>query len=92
MNIRLIGQVPRCENNIVTEVPGEVPGEKQAGSLLVPMVPIAFVWVGYREGSLAPTCFDAGTFRVRRPEKTGSDRFHGVGMVRGLNHSQSDED
>ena len=78
MDIVSARQVPRCENNIVTEVPGEVPGEKQAGSLLVPVVPIAFVRVGYREGSLAPTCFNAGTLRVRRPEKTGFNCFHGV--------------
>ena len=82
----------RCENYVIPKVPAEVPAEKQAGRLLVPVVPITLVWVGYREGSLAPTCFDAGTFRVRRPEKTGSDRFHGVGVVRGLNHSQSDQD
>ena len=92
MHIVSTGQVSRCENDIVAEVPGEVPGEKQAGRLLVPVVPIALVWVRYREGSIAPTCFDAGTLRVRRPEKTCFDRFHGVGMVRGLNHSQSDED
>jgi hypothetical protein len=82
----------RCENDIVTEVPGEVPGEKQAGSLLMTVVPIAFIRVGYREATLAPTCFDAGTLRVRRPEKTCSNCFHGVGVVRGLNHSQSDQD
>ena len=81
----------RCENDIVPKVPGEVPGEKQAGRLLVTVVPVRFVRVGYRQGTLTPTCFDAGTLRVRRPEKTGYDRFHGVGVVRGLNHSQSDE-
>ena len=79
MHIVSARQVSRCENNIVPEVPGEVPGEKQAGGLLVTIVPIAFVRVGYREATLAPTCFDAGTLRVRRPEKTGFDRFHGVG-------------
>ena len=68
----------RCENYVIPKVTGEIPGEKQSGRLLVPVVPIAFVGVGYREGSLAPTCFDAGTLRVRRPEKTGFDRFHGV--------------
>ena len=78
MDICTVGQVSRCENNIVTKVPGEVPGEKQAGCLLVSMVPVAFVWVGYREATLAPTCFDAGTLRVRRPEKTGFNCFHGV--------------
>ena len=78
MDICPVGQVSRCENNIVTEVPGEVPGEKQAGCLLVSVVPVRFVRVGYRNATLAPTCFDAGTLRVRRPEKTGFDRFHGV--------------
>ena len=78
MDICPVGQVSRCENYVIPKVPGEVPGEKQSGRLLMPVVPIAFVWVRYREGSLAPTCFDAGTFRVRRPEKTGFDRFHGV--------------
>ena len=80
MDICPVGQVSRCENDIVAEVPREVSGEKQAGGLLVPIVPIAFIRVWYREATLAPTCFDAGTFRVRRPEKTGSDRFHGVGV------------
>jgi hypothetical protein len=91
MDIVSTGQVTRCENDIVPKVPAEIPGEKQASRLLVPVVPIAFVRVRYREGSLTPTCFDAGTLRVRRPEKTGSDRFHGVGVVRGLNHAQSDQ-
>lgn len=81
----------RCENYVIPEVPAEVPAEKQAGRLLMPVVPIAFVRVGYRETTLAPTCFDAGTFRIRRPEKTGFDRFHGVVVVRGLNHPESDE-
>ena len=78
MDIVSARQVPRCKNNIVTEVPGEVPGEKQAGRLLMPVVPIAFIRVGYRKATLAPRCFNAGTLRVRRPEKTGFDRFHGV--------------
>ena len=91
MDICPVGQVSRCENYVIPKVPREVPGEKQSGRLLVPVVPIAFVGVRYRQGTLAPTCFDAGTLRVRRPEKTGSDCFHGVGVVRGLNHSQSNE-
>lgn len=91
MNIGLIGQVTRCKNNIVPEVPGEVPGEKQAGRLLMPMVPIAFIRVRYRQASLAPRCFNPCSFRVCRPEKTGFDRFHGVGVVRGLNHPEGDE-
>ena len=78
MDICPVGQVSRCENYVIPKVPREVPGEKQSGRLLVPVVPIAFVGVRYREGTLAPTCFDAGTFRVRRPEKTGFDRFHCV--------------
>ena len=78
MHIVSARQVSRCENNIVPEVPGEVPGEKQAGGLLVSVVPIAFIRVGYRQGPLAPACFNAGTFRIRRPEKTGFDCFHGV--------------
>ena len=72
------GQVSRCENYVIPKVPAEVPAEKQSGRLLMPVVPIALVWVRYRKVTLAPTCFDAGTLRVRRPEKTGSDRFHGV--------------
>ena len=92
MHIVSTGQVSRCENYVIPKIPAEVPAEKQAGRLLVTVVPIAFVRVRYREAALAPTCFDAGTLRVRRPEKTCFDRFHGVGMVRGLNHSQSDED
>ena len=79
----------RCENYVIPKVTGEVPAEKQAGRLLVPVVPIAFVRVGYRKATLAPTCFDAGTFRVRRPEKTGFNCFHGVGVVRGLNFKPS---
>lgn len=91
MDICPVGQVTSCENYVVPKVTGEVPGEKQAGRLLVTVVPVRFVRVGYRKATLAPTCFDAGTLRVRRPEKTGSNCFHGVGVVRGLNHSQSDE-
>ena len=79
MDICPVGQVARCENYVIPKVTGEIPGEKQAGRLLMPVVPITLVRVGYRKGSLAPTCFDAGTLRVRRPEKTGSYRFHGVG-------------
>ena len=79
MDICPVGQVARCENYVVAEVPAEVPAEKHAGRLLVPVVLIAFVRVGYREGSLAPTRFDAGTLRVCRPEKTGFNCFHGVG-------------
>ena len=78
MDIVSAGQVPRCENNIVTKVPREVPAEKQACRLLVTVVPITFIRVGYRKATLAPRCFNAGTLRVRRPEKTGFDRFHGV--------------
>ena len=78
MDIVSTWQVSRCENYVIPKVPAEVPAEKQAGRLLVPVVPITLVRVGYRKGSLAPTCFDAGTLRVRRPEKTGFDRFHGV--------------
>jgi hypothetical protein len=72
------GQVSSCENDIVAEVPGEIPAEKQAGRLLVPVVPVYFIRVRYRQGSLAPTCFYAGTLRIRRPEKTGFNCFHGV--------------
>ena len=79
MDICPVGQVSRCENYVIPKVPAEVPAEKQAGSLLMPVVPIAFVGVRYREGTLAPTCFDAGTLRVCRPEKTGFNCFHGVG-------------
>ena len=79
----------RCENYVIPKVPAEVPAEKQTCRLLMPVVPIALVWVRYREAALAPTCFDAGTFRVRRPEKTGFDRFHGVGVVRGSNQPES---
>ena len=82
----------RCKHYVIPEVPAEVPAEKQSGRLLMPVVPIAFVRVGYRQATLAPTCFDASAFRVRRPEKTGSDRFHGVVVVRGLNHPESDQD
>ena len=78
MDIVSTWQVSRCENYVIPKVPGDVPGEKQSGRLLVPVVPIAFVRVGYREGTLTPRCFDAGTLRVRRPEKTGSDSFHCV--------------
>lgn len=91
MDIVSTWQVSRCENYVITKVPAEVPAEKQAGSLLMPVVPIAFVGVRYREGTLAPTCFDAGTLRVCRPEKTGFDRFHSVGVVRGLNQPESNE-
>ena len=79
MDICPVGQVSRCENYVIPKVPGEVPGEKQAGRLLMPVVPVRFVRVRYRQGTLAPTCFDAGTFRVRRPEKTCFNCFHGVG-------------
>ena len=92
MDIVSTGQVSRCENYVIPKVPAEVPAEKQAGRLLVPVVPIALVWVRYREGSLAPTCFDAGTLRVRRPEKTGSNCFHGVGVVRGSDQPESNQD
>lgn len=61
------GQMSRCENYVIPEVPAEVPAEKQTGRLLMPVVPIAFVRVGYRETTLAPTCFDAGSLRVCRP-------------------------
>ena len=71
MDICPVGQVSRCENYVIPKVPAEVPAEKQAGSLLMPVVPVRFVRVGYRQVTLAPTCFDAGTLRVRRPEKTG---------------------
>ena len=83
-----VGQVSRCKHYVATKVPRE----KQSGRLLVPALPVHFVRVGDRQITLAPTCFDAGTFGVCRPEKTGFDRFHGVGVVRGLNHSQSDQD
>jgi len=79
MDICPFGQVSRCKNDIFAEVPGEVPGEKQSGRLLVSVVTVRFVRVGYRQATLAPTCFDAGTLRVRRPEKTGFNCFHGVG-------------
>ena len=79
MDICPVGQVSRGKHYVVTKVPREVPREKQSGRLLVSVVPVHFVRVGYRQATLAPTCFDAGTFRVRRPEKTGFDRFHGVG-------------
>ena len=78
MDICPVGQVSRCENYVIPEVPGEVPGEKQSGRLLVPVVPITFVGVRYRDGTIAPTRFDAGTLRVCRPEKTGFNCFHGV--------------
>ena len=78
MDICPVGQVSRCENYVVAKVPREVPGEKQSGRLLVPVVPVRFVRVRYRQGTLTPRCFDAGTLRVRRPEKTGFNCFHGV--------------
>ena len=92
MHVVSTWQVARCENYVIPKVPREIPGEKQSGRLLMPVVPITLVRVGYRKATLAPTCFDAGTFRVRRPEKTGSDRFHGVGVVRGLDQPESNQD
>jgi hypothetical protein len=47
----------------------------------MPALSVHFVRVGYRKTTLAPTCFNAGTFRFRRPEKTGFDRFHGVVQI-----------
>ena len=78
MDMCPVGKVSRCENYVIPKVPAEVPAEKQACRLLMPVVPIAFVRVGYRKGTLTPACFDAGTLRVRRPEKTGFNCFHGV--------------
>lgn len=78
MDVVSTGQMSRCENYVIPKVPGEVPGEKQAGCLLVTVVLIAFVRVGYRQASLAPRRFNAGTFRVCRPEKTGFNCFHSV--------------
>ena len=79
MDICPVGKVSRRKYYVVTKVPREVPREKQSGRLLMPALSVHFVRVGYRKTTLAPTCFYAGTFRVRRPEKTGFDRFHGVG-------------